>query len=190
MAGKKLRYVRDYTPSEQPGVPDRKQTGYTYTGKTFVPAGKDTTGAVRTGLFLTIAGWTAYLAALLLNSRAMHTAWISLPFVFCGLCLWIVSRNILVLLRKRTVFRQKEADGINNAFPPAALFLAVLAFLSLAADLIRLAVGGRGGSGTGENLIPGDYLFPVFAAVLFAAGAGLFRMRVRIRLKEAEGNEV
>ena len=181
MAGRRLRYVRDYTPSEQADIPGKEE--YTYIGKTFVPEQKDISGAARICFLLVTAGWSAYLAALLLNSRAMHTAWISLPFVLCGICLWVLSVNILALLRKRTAFRQKEADGVNNAFPPAALFMAVLAFFSLVLDLIRLVMTGSGGAG--KNLFPGDLLFPVLTAVLFAVGAGLFRLRGRIRLKES-----
>ena len=187
MAGRKLRYARDYTPSDPADASADGGSGYTYTGKTYISAAENYAGAVRKCMLFLMAGWGAFLAALLLNSRAMRTAWISLPFVFCGLCLYLVSGSLFGL-RKKTVFRQKEADLANDRFPPVSLFLAVLALLALAADLLRLVSGGRDGFGEGGNLFPGDVLFPICAAVLFGAGAGLFRMRKRIRLKE-DGKE-
>jgi len=174
------RYAKDYKLTET--VDENGQTGFTYmySGPLYAPVRNiKMSRQILTG---TAAGWVCFIAALLPPSHAMHVIWISLPFVFTAIPLWMLARVVLLLKkaeRGSCFLKKKEADLLTNTYPAAAMFTFVLPGLALIGQLAALA--GR------KWILPGDPVFTACAMILCIAGFCLFRLRPRTeKVKDAQ----
>ena len=111
----------------------------------------------------------------------MHTLQAALPYAFCALPLFLLSDCAASFVKMQEPLSRRQADRMNNRYPAAAMFLAVLSFFALAGETARLVYGF---AAAGEKPYPGDYIFILCAAVLFAAGIRLFGDRHQVAAEE------
>ena len=190
------RYAKDYKLVETVDQSGKTGFAYAYSGSLYAPV--NDVKKSRRILAGTVVGWICFIVALLPLSHAMHVIWISIPFAFTAIPLWMLLRIVLLLGRTQcfsgkkqdggahmreegegSLLRSKEADLLTNTYPAAAMFSFVLPALALTGQGIALA--------RGQWTLPGDAVFAVCAALVCAAGIVLFRTRPQtVKVKEPQ----
>ena len=171
------RYKNEYKPGHTTDRKGRRRPALLYTGEewVFVSGREKAKNSGRTVAAFVAAGWVFFLGALAVNSAAMRTIFVSLPFAFSGLALGLLTRCCFDLLWMEEVIQHVHADRLNNGFPAEAFFLMFLAGCSLVGEAAVLIQG--------KGMIPGDIIFTVCAALLLLAGKAVFDRRGEIRLE-------
>ena len=176
MARKK--YIKDYRLIETVDERGHIRSDYEYIGADYrYVLGAEAAGRERK-LLLTLcgAGIAAFLAALLPDAAGSHTVYVMLPFLFTAVPLGIVLDTVLTAMARTEPLLHQQADMLENRYPPAALWTAILPAASLAGQLVRLLLGG--------TVRWGDGVLALCAAALTAVGAVLFSRRGRILCRE------
>lgn len=169
----KNKYARDYRLLETVDQRGRIHTDYEYIGRPyrFDQGEEQARRELRLRLIVCVAGWMGWLAAMLPNSRAMRTLWISLPFVLTAVPLGMLTGVVFSLLRVSQPMEHRFADKLANRYPPAALCAGILPAISILGTLAQLLRGDF----SGED---GVFLFCALCPVL--CGALCFARRKRL----------
>ena len=174
----KNKYAKDYQLLETVDQKGRIHTDYEYIGRPY--RFDQSAGEVRRELLLRLGlcvlGFVSWVAAMLPNSQAMRTLWVSLPFVFAAVPLGLLTGTVFSLLRAGDPMEHRFADKLENRYPPAALAVCVL---SAAA-----ALGAVAGILTGRGSGAGEWLFTVCALVTALCGGLCFFRRGRLTASE------
>ena len=176
MARKK--YIRDYRLIETIDERGRIRSDYEYIGKDYVYVldEADVRREKRTLLVLVAVGWLAFLGALLPNAAGMRALYVALPFLFSAVPLGVMTDTLLTAAPVSGPLRHQQADMLENRYPPAALWTAILPGAALLGELVRLLLGAA--------MSGGDIPFSLCAAVLIGAGAYAFSRRGRFACRE------
>ena len=175
------RYIKDYRLVETMDARGRIQTSYEYIGPAYgyVLGPEAVRREKRRVLRLLVLGWLAFVGALLPDARAMHGAYVALPFVFTALPLGLLTDLAFTAMPKSEPLRHQQADLLANRYPPAALWTAILPGIALAGMLVRLLVTG--------DAAWGDGVFAACALALIACGGVLYSRRSRFSCRELDG---
>ena len=178
MARKK--YIRDYRLIETVDERGRIRSDYEYIGKhyVYVLGPEAARREKRLALALCLAGWLAYIAALLPRSETMRTVYTALPLLFSAIPLGVLTDTLFSAAPAKEPLLHQQADMLANRYPPAALWTAILPGASLLGTALRRMLGG--------TWIPGDLAPLLAAAVLTAEGLFLFSRRERFACRETE----
>jgi len=172
------RYIKDYRIVEslngRGGI--RLETEYIGAPYYFACGSEKAGRCRRLCLLLCLGGWLLFVGALIPNSAGMRTLYVSLPFAFTALALGLMSSLLLSTLRLKEPMEHRMADRFENRFPAQALAVAVLPGISLAGEGLMLLLG--------KQMLPGDGIFSLCAAALFACGLGLFLQRRKLRTRK------
>ena len=166
------RYVGDYRIVESIDGRGRVKSDYEYIGAPYVYAGDAASvkaARVRVALCCMV-GWAAWLAALIPVSTAMRALCIALPFAFAALPLGMLTALTLSARKAAEPLEHPTADQLTNAYPPRALFTALLPAAALLGEGIRFLLGPG-------DMRPGDALFALGALGLAVCGALAFAGR-------------
>ena len=165
------KYIRDYRLVETIDEGGRIRTGTEYIGPEYRYAGDAASvdRARRTARVQCAAGWIAYFLGLLPNSVPMRTIWVSMPYIFAAVPLALVTGTVFSAPAGNGSLEHRQADRLENRYPPASLATAVLAGISLPGTLIAVLRAGAGSSA--------DAVFALCAAALCAVGIVLFIKR-------------
>ena len=177
------RYRKDYSVTEYTDRNGKIRRGITYTGDPWEFSGgreRAKQAGRRIGL-LVLMGWAFFLGALSVNTTAMRTLYVALPFAFAGLPLGLLTRCLFDLLWMDPVITGKQADRLNNYYPAEAFFLTVLTAFALLGDGFVI-LRGRG-------RFPADLVFVLCAAGLLVTGYRIFAFRKSITLEKAGQGE-
>ena len=166
------KYIKNYRLLESIDERGRFRVDYEYAGDYYrFAAGAD---AARRGIGRTLAlcllGWASFLGALLPQSTAMRTIYVSLPFAFSALPLGMLTALTLSARKAAEPLEHPTADQLTNAYPPRALFAALLPAAALLGEGIRFLLGPG-------DMRPGDALFALGALGLAVCGALAFAGR-------------
>ena len=166
------KYVRDYRLVEYISETGRVKTEYEYIGAHYYyTAPRETVARARIAVLAALAvGWLAFVGALIPVSAAMHTYYISFPFLFAALPLGILTDLCLSTLFLKEPLEHRHADKLQNRYPPACLAAAILSGAALMAELISLLIRGSASPG-------GDAVFCVCACCISAAAIFVFAKR-------------
>lgn len=172
------RYIKDYRIVESLNGRGGIRLETEYIGAPyFFACGTERAGKCRKlCAALCLFGWLCFVGALIPNSAGMRTLYVSLPFAFTALPLGLMSSLLLSTLRLREPMEHRMADRFENRFPAQALGIAVLPGVSLAGEGVMLLLG--------KQMLPGDGIFDLCAAALFASGLGLFLQRKTLRTRK------
>ena len=175
----KGKYVKDYQIVEslnsRGGL--RLETEYIGEPYVFVSGLASATKTRNLSLLLCLAGWIAFVVALIPNSAGMRTMYVSLPFAFSALPLGLMSNLLLGSLGVKEPMEHRLADRFDNHFPAQALAMTALPAFSLLGEGILWLSGGA--------MLPGDACFAPCAAALCACGAVCFLQRKKLRARKA-----
>ena len=172
------KYLKDYRIVETLNKRGGIQTCSEYIGQTF--HFRDAAEAERmkkTLPILCVLGWLAYIAALLPNSSAGSTAYVSLPFLFLAIPNGMLSERAVALLLQKPPLERRSADRFNNWVPGASLVITILAGLSLVGEAVNCFFGYR-------PVNRGDMVFAISALVLCACGVLLRRLCRRVETEQ------
>ena len=178
MARKK--YIRDYRLVETVDERGRIRSDYEYIGEDYFYAlGTDAVRREkRTHLVLIAVGWLAFFGALLPSAAATRTIYVALPFLFAAVPLCVMTDTLLSAAPDREPLQHRQADMLENRYPPAALWTAILPGAALVGELVRLLIGAEA---TGS-----DALFSLCAVILSAVGIMAFSRRRRFACRERQ----
>lgn len=179
MARKK--FIRDYRLVETIDGRGRIRSDYEYIGSDyFYVQGAETVRREKKAVLAAVtAGWLAFAGALIPDSSGMHALYVALPFLFAAIPLGLLTDTLLSAAPRTEPLRHQQADMLENRYPPASLWTAILPAASLLGQLVRLLLGG------GMN--GGDGVFILCAAVLTACGIFAFSRRGRFVCREDGG---
>lgn len=123
------------------------------------------------------AAWAAWLTPLLFNNGAMHIAFISFPYLFAPLPLWLMSMAVYTALTTPEPMKHKQSDRVCNLLPGGSIAAAILSGIAL----IGLGISLIFHIGTHNSF---DWLFGICAALLLAAVLVIFSQRKFFRTEE------
>jgi len=174
------RYVGDYRIVESIDERGRVRSDYEYIGAPWVYAadGQTVKAARRRVAACCAVGWLAWVAALLPVSTAMRALVIALAFAFAALPLALASGIAVSLFREKPPFEHRHADRLENRAPACTFFVALLGGVSLIGEAVNALRGAQ--------LLPGDGVFAVCAAVLVACAIFCHRQWKRLKCIKAE----
>ena len=166
------RYIKDYRLIEFIDEKGRIRSDYEYIGADyrFRADGGRVKAAKRRVTAALILGWCCFLGALFPVSAAMHTFYVSFPYIFSAIPLGILADIALTTFRRKEPLEHRHADRLSNRLPAAALAAAILAGVSLAGEGIAVIAGPN-------RPVTGDLIFSVCAAAVCAAGVLVFTVR-------------
>lgn len=166
------KYVKDYRLSDPTEAGGRLRTEYEYIGGSFYRCTDALTAKRKARLLIGLCavGWLCWLAPLLFNNGAMHLFFISYPFIFCALTLWMLSMAAYTALTAPDPMKHKQSDKLTSWLPGTALATAILSGIALLGLLIALIF--RIGT-----LNAYDWLFGSCAAIVCGAGITAFTQR-------------
>ena len=169
------KYLKDYriveTLNERGGI----RTSSEYVGRPYRfrdPQAAEGMKKLLPGLC--ILSWLAFIAALLPDSAASRTVYVSIPFLFAAIPLGMLTERAITLLRGRLPLEHRSADRYNNWIGGGSLMTALLSGISLAGELISFCIGGR-------DFTWGDAVFAAGALILLCCGLVLRRGRDRLQ---------
>ena len=170
------QYAKDYRLIETVDERGHIHIDYEYIGVpySFVQSPEQVRRELRLRGVLCLLGWCWFLLAMLPNSQAMRTWYVSLPFVFTALPLWQGSSAVLSLLRAPQPMERRFADRLENRFPPAALAMMLLPGGATVLELVSWAAG--------RNRSAPDGAFALCAVLCAVCGACCFARRGRLTL--------
>lgn len=168
------RYAKDYRLVETVNERGRIRTDVEYIGAPYYYAAGLTSAmrARRMCIALCTAGWLALVGGMLPNSVGMHRWYVSMPYIFAALPLGLLTNALIFSAPRREPFEHRQADWLQNRWPPAAVAAGLLQCVSLAANVIRILAGG-GANG-------GDAVQGVCAALCAGCAWALFSLSKRL----------
>lgn len=173
------KYIKDYRQTESLDARGKLRSEYEYVGGSFYRVADAQTAKHRTRILIELCalGWLCWLVPLLFNNGAMHLFFISYPFIFCALTLWMLSTAAYTALTAPDPMKHKQSDKLTNWLPGTSLATAILSGISLIGLLV--AVIFRIGT-----LNAYDWLFGICAALVCGAGILAFTQRSFFRTEE------
>ena len=174
------RYVKDYRLVENVNERGRIKTTYEYIGEDYYfAADAGTVHAARKRLAVVcLIGWIAFIGALLPVSVAGHTLYVTLPFAAAAWPLGLLTGVGISLFHAREPLEHRHADRLENRAPACTFFVALLGGVALIGEAVNAL--------RGAELLPGDGVFAVCAAVLVACAIFCHRQWKRLKCINAE----
>ena len=171
----KGKYNRDYRLIEEFRENGRVRTDYEYIGDPwFFRSDEKTVEAERKkALGLAILAAAAFVLALIPYSGMMHKLWLALPFVFSAIPIFLTCDLVISMQKWKNPMEHRNADKLNNSYPPRTLAIAYLSGIALVTEIIYLLQNGFA--------IPGDKIMLICTAVMLWSALMLFRMREKFK---------
>lgn len=170
------KYVKDYRPSDTVDARGRLHTEYEYIGGDyyFCEGLQPVRSRARVLCILCAVGWASWLAPLLFNNGAMHLPYISFPYIFAALTLWLLSMAAYTALTVAEPMKRKQSDRLTNWLPGTTLATAILSGIALLGTLATRIFRA-------DALNAYDWLFGICAVLLCAAAVAVFSQRKHFR---------
>lgn len=122
------KYVKDYRLNETVDERGRIRSNAEYIGGSYYL--KRDSAAVRTRAWILTAAcavsWICWLVPMLFNNGSMHIAFISYPYIFIALTLWLRSMALYTALTLTQPMKRKESDRLTNWLPGTSIATIVL----------------------------------------------------------------
>lgn len=172
------RYIRDYRIVETVDERGRIRSDYEYIGKHYVYLldAETVRREKRRALLCVFAGWAAFIAALVPNAAPMRAVYAALPFLCAAIPLGLLTDILLTAVPADGPLNHRQADMLENRYPAAALWSAILPAAAIAGAVVKL-FRDRTFSG-------GDAVFLLAAAVMTGAGLRCSVRRGRFACRE------
>jgi len=167
----KGKYNRDYRLIEEFRENGRVRTDYEYIGDPwFFSSDRKTVAEEQNkALGLSVLAAAAFIFALIPYSGMMHKLWIALPFVFTAIPIFMTCDLVFSMRKWTEPMEHRNADKLNNSYPPRTLAVAYLSVVTLIAEAVYLVQNGFD--------IPGDKAMLICTAVMLWSSLMLFRKR-------------
>lgn len=166
------KYIKDYRLNETFDERGRVHTDYEYIGGCYFYFEDAELVRMKTRLLtaICVACWILWLLPLLFNNGAMRLPFISVPFIFAALTLWMLSSTVYIALTAAEPLKHKQADRLKKWIPGTALATSILSGAALVGLLISIVF--KIGS---HNQF--DALFAVCAALICIGGVVCFTQK-------------
>ena len=173
------KYVKDYRLSDSVDANGKLYTEYEYIGGSFYRTADAATAKQKSVLLAVLCGvgWACWLVPLLFNNGAMHLFYVSYPFIFAALTLWLLSMAAFTALTAVEPMKRKQSDRLTNWIPGTSLAAAILSGVALIGVIVTLIFRP-------EKLNGFDWLFAACAAALCAIGITVFCQRKFFQTEE------
>ena len=161
------KYLKDYRVVETIDAKGRVRSDAVYTGGDFTLSPSVGAGDKRIILCLSILSAVAFLGALIPVTHASRIIYVTLPFVFSALSMYMMIGAAVMLLRVEDVTTREKAEKTANRLPPSALVTAILSFASFAAGIGAVVV-------LRADVVTGDIIFIALSLVISVSSAVSF----------------
>ena len=163
------KYVGDYRLIEEFGEDGHVKTSTEYIGDYYYYlAGPDVRQkATYAVLAAVIAEWVFWIAALVPYSTVMQRMYVSLPFAFAAVPLFMLTGVIWHILRLKEPLEHRHADKIQNRYPATCAIGGLLEAIALIAAIITVLLAG--GAQTGDFIFLGCCLGAVCMSLFIFA---------------------
>lgn len=174
------KYIREYRVREYLDARGRIRSETEYIGPLFCFACSEAERKKgrRILLALCAAGWAACVGALALNTTAMRTWFVSVPFAFVLLCLGLQTERLVSLGGVGERLEHRQAEKFSRKLPGAFLAEGILGTHAAAAAVLLQLTGKASGWQ--------EVLFSVLALASGACGIGGFCCREIFGVRETE----
>ena len=173
------KYIKDYRLNEFFDAKGKVHTDYEYIGGSFfyIAEPQIVQRKSRQMAATCAVGWISWLLPLLFNNGAMRLPYISVPFIFSALTLWLLSSTVYITVTASEPLKHKQSDRLNKWIPGTSLATSILAGIALLGLLVSLVFK----IGTQNNY---DILFAAGAALECACGILCFTQGKFFRTEE------
>ncbi len=188
------RYVGDYKLNEEFDEKGRVRHETVYIGRPYrFAADEQTVLAGRRKLLLCCAAEAAaWIAAMIPNSDMMHCFYVSLPFAFCAVPLFLLILAAMQIPSGREglmkPMERRHAERFANRIPQSGMFLLILSAGAAAgtAAVWGQLLAGRNGALSGKDIFTGGNLFfSAMAVIAVLLAVLIFRTRTVFSVHEA-----
>ena len=172
------RHIRDYRLVETIDERGRIRTDYEYIGNDYyyLRGAEAVIRDRRTARIVCAAAWAAFVGGLLPNSGGMRTLWVSMPYIFTAVPLGVLTETLITAVPEKEPLQHRQADRLENRFPPASLAAAALPLISLVGEGIDLLLA--------RPLNGGDAVLSLCAAMMAVCAAFVFSRRKRFGVRK------
>jgi hypothetical protein len=108
----------------------------------------------------------------------MRALYVARPFAFAAMPLALTAGTAVSLFREKEPFEHRHADRLENRAPACTFFLALLGVIALIGEAVNAL--------RGAELLPGDGVFAVCAAVLVGCAIVCHRQWKHLKCRRAE----
>lgn len=187
------KYVGDYKLNEEFDEKGRIRHETVYIGRPYrFAADAETVLAGRKRLLLCCAAEAAaWIAAMVPNSDMMHCFYVSLPFAFCAVPLFLLFMATLQIPSGKEMLRKpmerRQAERFSNRIPQSGMFLLILsagALLGTAAVWVQL-LAGTGADPGKDSFRGGNLFFSAMTVIVILLAVLIFRTRSVFSVHEA-----
>lgn len=188
------KYVGDYKLNEEFDEKGRIRHETVYIGRPYrFAADADKVLKGRKKLLLAcMAEAAAYIAAMVPYSDMMHCFYVSLPFAFCAVPLFLLITAALQLPSDRAALlkpmERRQAERFSHRIPQSGMFLLILsagAAAGTAAVWVQL-LSGRTGMTSGRGIFAGGNLFfSAMTLIVVLLAVLIFRTRTVFSVHES-----
>lgn len=173
------KYVKDYRSIETVDAKGRIRAEYEYIGGNFFYIEEAATVRRKTKLLtaLCAAGWIFWLLPLFFNNGAMRLPFISVPYIFTALTLWMVSMSAYTGLTVKEPMKRKPSVRLTSWLSGTSLATAILSGIALTGMVVAFLfdIG---------SLNAYDCLFAPCATLVCAAAILCFTQRKFFKTEE------
>ena len=173
------KYVKDYRLNETIDERGRIRSDAEYIGGSYYLQQDRATARTRGRVLAAVCAvsWICWLVPMLFNNGSMHIAFISYPYIFIALTLWLRSMALYTALTLTQPMKHKDSDRLTNWLPGTSIATIVLSGVVL----IGLGVSVVFHIGTRNSY---DWLVLAGDAVLLAGGIFTLTQRKFFRTEE------
>lgn len=173
------KYVKDYRLSDSVDASGKLHSEYQYIGGSFYRTAEPSVARHESVLLAVLCGigWVCWLLPLLFNNGAMHQFYISYPYIFAALTLWLLSMAAYTALTAPDPMTHKQSDKLTNWIPGTSLATAILSGIALVGTVVTMIVRP-------DLFNSFDWLFIACAAVLCGIGVTVFTLRKFFKTEE------
>lgn len=173
------KYVKDYRSIETVDSKGRIRKEYEYIGGSFIflEAAEVVRRRAKLLAVLCAAGWIFWLLPLLFPNGAMRLPFISVPFIFSALTLWMLSMSAFTAATAQEPMKHKRSARLTKWLPGTSLATAILVGVALIGTAVAylFSIG---------NLNAYDWLYAGCAVMLCADAFICFTQRSFFRMEE------
>ncbi len=173
------KYIKDYRRTEIEDAGGRLRDEYEYIGGSFYRTADAVTAKKSSILLAALCGigWACWLVPLLFNNGAMHQFYISYPFIFAALTLWLLSMAAYTAVTAPDPMIRKQSDRLTNWLPGTSLATAILTGIAVIGTAVTMIVRP-------DAFNAYDWLFLACAVVLCGIGITVFILRKFFKTEE------
>ena len=161
------KYLKDYRLEEQIDSSGRIKTKAIYIGEYYDIVPDYSISEKRMLFCLSMLAGLSFIGALIPVSQATRVIYVSLPFIFSALPLFIMISTLVSFIVIKDPMKREQAERISNRLPAGAFISMILSTAAFAGQIITALVSW-------DSFPAGDAIFAILSFTVGAISAIIF----------------